>query len=38
MISLSKTSQLYLVLSLPLADTLLTVQTVAEDIHLADDR
>lgn len=30
--------QLYLVLSLPLADTVVTVQTVAEDIDFADDR
>ncbi len=30
--------QLYLVLSRPLADTVVTVQTVAEDIDLADDR
>ncbi len=30
--------QLYLVLSLRLADTVVTAQTVAEDIDLADDR
>lgn len=30
--------QLYLVLSLPLADTMVTVWTVAEDIDLADHR
>ncbi len=30
--------QLYLVLSLPLADTAVTVQIVAEDIDLADGR